>query len=53
MAEKILSTRRISRFEQEQFMAALLAKNYLTEMEEAQVNQVFDGLRSGSIDVLI
>jgi hypothetical protein len=52
LVEHILSVRRITRIDQERFMSMLLAKATLTKIEEAQINRVFDGLRSGLIRVV-
>ncbi|HIK53758.1 MAG TPA: hypothetical protein IGS37_01035 [Synechococcales cyanobacterium M55_K2018_004] len=52
LVEHILTSRRISRADQERFMKALLSKNTLTEREQAQVNRVFDALRSGLLRVV-
>lgn len=52
MVEHIFSTRRITRFDQERFMSALLSKKALTSKEQDQINRVFDALRSGLLRVV-
>lgn len=52
LIEQMLASRRISRADQERFMAALLSKSVLTEKEQSQVNRVFDALRSGLLRVV-
>ena len=52
IVEQMLAARRISRADQERFMAVLLAKRVLTPAEQVQVNRVFDGLRSGRLKVV-
>jgi len=52
IVEQMLAARRISRADQEKFMAVLLAKRVLTPAEQVQVNRVFDGLRSGRLKVV-
>lgn len=49
---RIVTNRRITRSDQAQFMAMLLAKGALTSAEQEEVNRIFDGLRSGRIRVV-
>ncbi|NJN57255.1 MAG: hypothetical protein HC879_07000 [Leptolyngbyaceae cyanobacterium SL_5_9] len=52
IVEQMLAARRISRADQERFMSVLLSKRVLTPTEQAQVNRVFDGLRTGRLKVV-
>lgn len=49
---QILSSRRITRTDQERFMSILLSKTSLTDKEHTQINLVFDALRNGRIRVV-
>lgn len=49
---KITSSGRITRVDQQQFMAALLSRNTLDPTEEALVNRVFELLRAGRLRVV-
>jgi len=51
VTDRILGDCQITCADQEQFMSALLAKKSLSESEQIQINQVFDGLRSRLIKV--
>jgi len=50
--ERIFSTRRITRADQEQFMRLMLSKNVLSDAEKRQVSRIFDGLRTGLVRVI-
>jgi hypothetical protein len=50
--ERIFTTRRITRADQEQLMGLMLSKNILSESEKHQVSRVFDGLRAGLVRVI-
>lgn len=50
--ERILGARRLSREDQETFMALLLSKNNLSEKEQRQIDQVYEALRNGRIRVV-
>jgi len=52
LIDHILAVRRISRHEQDYVMAILLSKPQLTDKEKLQVNQIYEGLRSGRIRVV-
>jgi hypothetical protein len=52
MVHKITTTGRISRADQQQFMATLLARNTLNSTEEALINRVFELLRAGRLRVV-
>jgi len=49
---KITSSGRITRVDQQQFMATLLSRNTLDPTEEALVNRVFELLRAGRLRVV-
>lgn len=49
---KITSSGRITRVDQQQFMATLLSRNTLDPTEEALVNRVFELLRTGRLRVV-
>lgn len=51
VVENIFACRRITRADQQQFMNALLSKDFLNETEKIQINRVFDGLRTGVLRV--
>jgi hypothetical protein len=50
--ERIFSTHRITRADQEQFMHLMLSKNVLSDTEKHQVSRIFDGLRTGLVRVI-
>jgi hypothetical protein len=52
LIKRILSSRQITRADQERFMSALLSKNSLSERERVQVDQLFDALRNGRVRVV-
>lgn len=52
IVEQMFAARRISSADQAKFMSVLLSKRVLTPAEQAQVNRVFDGLRSGRLKVV-
>ncbi|MEX0269141.1 hypothetical protein AB3R30_08355 [Leptolyngbyaceae cyanobacterium UHCC 1019] len=52
IVQKITSSGRINRADQQQFMATLLALNTLNSTEEALINRVFELLRAGRLRVV-
>jgi hypothetical protein len=52
LVEQLLTTRRITRNDQQRLMAALLSKAALSSEEQIQVNRVFDSLKQGYIRVV-
>lgn len=52
MVNKITASGRISRADQKQFMATLLAKSTINSTEEALINRVFELLRAGRLRVV-
>lgn len=49
---RIFTTHRITRADQQIFMATLLSKDSLTAEEQSQIDRVFDGLRQGLLRVV-
>ncbi len=52
LVDRILSSRRITRRDQARFMATFMAKEALSSSEQAQIDRIFDGLRSGLLKVV-
>lgn len=52
MVSKITTSGKISRADQQQFMAALLAQSKISAAEQALVNRVFELLRAGRLRVI-
>ncbi|GAB4142588.1 MAG: hypothetical protein Fur0046_19190 [Cyanobacteria bacterium J069] len=52
LIREILAARRITRADQERFMAILLSKTSLGEKEQTQINLLFDALRNGRLRVV-
>lgn len=52
LLEQILSSRRITRAAQQQFMSALLAKDSLNLEERNQINRIYEQLQLGLIRVV-
>jgi hypothetical protein len=52
LVEQLLTTRRITRHDQQRLMAVLLSKTALSSEEQIQVNRVFDSLKQGYIRVV-
>lgn len=52
MVQKITSSGRINRVDQQQFMATLLSLNTLNSTEEALIKRVFELLRAGRLRVV-
>jgi hypothetical protein len=50
--ERILTSRRISRADQQLLMSALLAKDSLDREEESLIDEIFDGLKRGLLRVV-
>lgn len=50
--DKITSSGRITRLDQQQFMATLLSLDTLNSTEQALINRVFDLLRAGRLRVV-
>jgi hypothetical protein len=51
VVDRIFTSRRITRDDQQMFMSALLSKHSLSREEQIQVDRVFEGLRKGLIRV--
>lgn len=49
---RIFTTHRITRADQQIFMATLLSKDSLSAEEQSQIDRVFDGLRQGLLRVV-
>ncbi|KOR33826.1 MULTISPECIES: hypothetical protein [Planktothricoides] len=49
---RIFTTHRITRADQQIFMATLLSKDSLSPEEQSQIDRVFDGLRQGLLRVV-
>jgi len=52
IVSRIFTTHRITRADQQMFMATLLSKDSLTADEQSQIDRVFDGLRQGLLRVV-
>jgi hypothetical protein len=52
MVQKITSSGRISRADQQQFMSALLSQKSLGSAEQVLINRVFELLRAGRLRVV-
>ena len=52
LVKRIIHARCISRTDQNSLMSFLLSKRFLNDIEQEQVNKIFDGLRSGLIRVI-
>lgn len=52
MVHKITSSGKISRADQQQFMAALLSQKTISSAEEAMINRIFELLRAGRLRVV-
>lgn len=52
MVQKITSSGKISRADQQQFMAALLSQKTISSAEEAMINRIFELLRAGRLRVV-
>ncbi|MDX2244364.1 MAG: hypothetical protein NW224_27130 [Leptolyngbyaceae cyanobacterium bins.302] len=52
MVSKITESGKISRADQQQFMATLLSQNKISAAEQALVNRVFELLRAGRLRVV-
>ncbi len=52
MVHKITSSGKISRADQQQFMAALLSQKTISAAEEAMINRIFELLRAGRLRVV-
>ncbi len=52
VVSKITESGRISRADQQQFMATLLSKNKISSTEQALVDRVFELLRAGRLRVV-
>jgi len=52
MVHKITSSGRISRADQQQFMAALLSQKTISSTEQAMINRIFELLRAGRLRVV-
>ncbi|MBL1174695.1 hypothetical protein [Pantanalinema sp. GBBB05] len=52
MVEKITSSGRISRADQQQFMSVLLSQTMIGSAEQELINRVFDLLRAGRLRVV-
>ncbi|MBE9179477.1 hypothetical protein IQ268_12980 [Oculatella sp. LEGE 06141] len=52
IVNRIFSSRRITRADQERFMSALLSKKSISEPEKKQIDRVFEALRNGLLRVV-
>lgn len=52
LVERIFASRRITKADQSQMMAALLSQRSISEKEQVQINRVFEALRSGLLRVV-
>jgi hypothetical protein len=52
VVQRIFSTYRITRADQQLFMQTLLSKDTLTSEEQQQIDRVFDALRRGLLRVV-
>ena len=52
IVERILAFRQITRSDQNLLMSALLAKNFINDKDQYQINRVFEGVQKGSIRVV-
>ncbi len=52
VVERIFTTHRITRADQQLFMNTLLSKDRLTSQEQQQIDRVFDALRRGLLRVV-
>nr|WP_017721369.1 hypothetical protein [Oscillatoria sp. PCC 10802] len=52
VVERIFSTHRITRGDQQLFMKTLLSKDALSNQEQEHIDRVFDGLRRGLLRVV-
>jgi hypothetical protein len=52
VVEKIFSSRRITRADQQRFMSTALSKVRLSHDEQIYINRVFEGLRRGLLKVV-
>ncbi|GAB4284861.1 MAG: hypothetical protein Fur0025_15970 [Oscillatoriaceae cyanobacterium] len=52
IVERILAFRQITRTDQNLLMSALLAKNFINDKDQYQINRVFEGVQKGSIRVV-
>ncbi|MEB3826505.1 hypothetical protein [Phormidium sp. CCY1219] len=52
IVDRIFTTHRITRADQQMFMKTLLSKNALTPREQVLIDRVFDALRSGLLRVV-
>lgn len=52
VVERIFTTHRITRGDQQLFMKTLLSKDELSPHEQQHIDRVFDGLRRGLIRVV-
>lgn len=52
MVERIFTSRKITRIDQQKLMSVLLSKDTLTTEEHEQIDRVFDGLRRGVLRVI-
>lgn len=52
LVHKLMTTRRLTRTDQQQLMSALLAKSQLTSEEQALVDEVYRSLEAGLLRVV-
>ena len=52
VVDRILSSRKISRTDQQALMAALMSKNAISTKDQLLINRVFDALRKGQLRVV-
>lgn len=49
---QIVTTKQISRLDQQTLMEALLTQNSISDRDQSEVNRVFDGIQRGLIRVV-
>ncbi|MBK4729705.1 hypothetical protein JJD41_07460 [Oxynema sp. CENA135] len=52
IVDRICRHRKISRYDQQLLMSALLSKDAISENERSQINRVFDNLQRGCLRVV-
>jgi predicted transcriptional regulator len=50
--ERIFAIRQINRTDQHTLMSALLSKDALSEKDQRQINQVYEGIQKGFIKIV-
>ncbi len=52
IVDRVLSSRRLTRADQQQFMMAMLASDSVDHAERSRINQVFDALQRGFLKIV-